>query len=125
MTRRLAVGFAGIVAMGLFGSGCAKKDTSLLDDAGGSPRHVPGTAAQPGVAVRMLTSGTTGPPKRIDLQPQTLEVKDYPGYRREKFVFESSPGVGVLGYLLTPKSGKAPFPAVVLDALAMEDLRVW
>jgi dienelactone hydrolase len=53
------------------------------------------------------------PPKRTDLQPQTLEVKDYPGYRREKFVFESSPGVGVLGYLLTPKSGKAPFPAVV------------
>ena len=53
------------------------------------------------------------PPKRTDLQPQTLEVKDYPGYRREKFVFESSPGVGVLGYLLTPKTGKAPFPAVV------------
>jgi dienelactone hydrolase len=53
------------------------------------------------------------PPKRIALQPQTLEVKDYPGYRREKFVFESSPGADVLGYLLTPKSGKAPFPAVV------------
>lgn len=26
-----------------------------------------GTAARPGVAVRMLTSGTTGPPKRIDI----------------------------------------------------------
>ena len=25
------------------------------------------SAARPGVAVRMLTSGTTGPPKRIDL----------------------------------------------------------
>jgi dienelactone hydrolase len=53
------------------------------------------------------------PVQRTALQPQTLEVKDYPGYRREKFVFESAPGVGVLGYLLTPKAGKAPFPAVV------------
>ena len=30
-------------------------------------------AARPGVAVRMLTSGTTGPPKRIDLTYDTLE----------------------------------------------------
>src|SRR5262249_11378261 len=28
---------------------------------------------RPGVAVRMLTSGTTGPPKRIDLTYETLE----------------------------------------------------
>lgn len=53
------------------------------------------------------------PATRIPLQPQTLEVKDYPNYRREKFVFHSSPGVDVLGYLLTPKTGKAPYPAVV------------
>jgi len=46
MTRRLAVEFAGIVAMGLFGSGCAKKDTSLLDDAGGrKPEDFPEIAA--------------------------------------------------------------------------------
>ncbi len=32
-----------------------------------------GAATRPGVAVRMLTSGTTGPPKRIDLTYQTLE----------------------------------------------------
>jgi acyl-CoA synthetase (AMP-forming)/AMP-acid ligase II len=36
------------------------------DSTGGSP-------ASPGVAVRMLTSGTTGPPKRIDLSYATLE----------------------------------------------------
>ena len=53
------------------------------------------------------------PAQRTALQPQTLEVRDYPGYRREKFVFESAPGVAVLGYLLTPKAGTAPFPAVV------------
>jgi long-chain acyl-CoA synthetase len=41
--------------------------SGLLDDAGGSPRHVGGPAPRPSVAVRMLTSGTTGPPKRIDL----------------------------------------------------------
>src|ERR1019366_5852069 len=51
--------------------------------------------------------------QRTALQPQTLEVRDYPGYRREKFVIESAPGVAVLGYLLTPKAGTAPFPAVV------------
>jgi len=32
-----------------------------------------GPPCRPGVAVRMLTSGTTGPPKRIDLSYQTLE----------------------------------------------------
>ncbi len=53
------------------------------------------------------------PAKAPPLRPQTLEVKDYPGYRREKFVFESRPGAGVLAYLLTPKSGKAPHAAVV------------
>lgn len=41
--------------------------SGLLDDVGGSPRQTPGTANPPGVAVRMLTSGTTGPPKRVDL----------------------------------------------------------
>ena len=51
--------------------------------------------------------------ERRPLQPQTLEVKEYPGYRREKFVFESRPGVGVLGYLLTPKAGKPPYAAVI------------
>jgi acyl-CoA synthetase (AMP-forming)/AMP-acid ligase II len=32
-----------------------------------------GDAVRPGVAVRMLTSGTTGPPKRVDLGYRTLE----------------------------------------------------
>jgi dienelactone hydrolase len=53
------------------------------------------------------------PKEKTPLKAQTLEVKDYPGYRREKFVFESRPGVWVLGYLMTPKSGKAPHAAVV------------
>lgn len=43
----------------------------------------------------------------------TLETREFPSYVREKFVFESRPGLTVLGYLLTPKSGKAPHPAMI------------
>src|SRR6201998_3066306 len=40
----------------------------LWGDADGSVHHTGGpAAARAGVAVRMLTSGTTGPPKRVDL----------------------------------------------------------
>ncbi len=46
--------------------------SGLLDNAGGSAQHSSGPAARPGVAVRMLTSGTTGPPKRIDLSYDML-----------------------------------------------------
>ncbi len=46
------------------------------------------------------------------LHAQTLEVREFPNYKREKFVFESRPGVGVLGYLLTPKSS-GPHATVV------------
>ena len=53
------------------------------------------------------------PAERGDLKSQTLEVKDYPGYRREKFVFESRPGLYVLGYLLTPKNASAPHKTIV------------
>lgn len=53
------------------------------------------------------------PAKRSPLESQTLEIREFPGYRREKFVFQSRPDAWVLGYLLTPKSGKAPHPAMV------------
>ena len=53
------------------------------------------------------------PDKPAPLQPQTLQVREFPGYTREKFVFQSRPGVAVLGYLLTPKPGPAPHAAVV------------
>jgi dienelactone hydrolase len=53
------------------------------------------------------------PATRVALQPETLEVREFPNYRREKFVFQSKPGASVLGYLLTPKAGKAPYPAMV------------
>ena len=53
------------------------------------------------------------PAKPAPLAAQTLEVRDFAGYRREKFVIQSRPGLYVLGYLLTPKSGSVPHPAVV------------
>ena len=53
------------------------------------------------------------PAQPSPLRPETLEVRDFPGYTREKFVFESRPGLAVLGYLLTPKAATAPHPAVI------------
>ena len=43
----------------------------------------------------------------------TLEVREFPAYRREKFVFESRPGLAVLGYLLTPANGKPPYRTMI------------
>jgi dienelactone hydrolase len=54
-----------------------------------------------------------GFPERIPLRPETLEVRQYPGYRREKLLFQSRPGVTVIGYLLTPTGRKPPYPTVV------------
>ncbi|MBZ5619941.1 MAG: alpha/beta hydrolase family protein [Acidobacteriia bacterium] len=53
------------------------------------------------------------PQKRSPLLSQTLEVREYAGYRREKFVFQSRPDAWVLGYLLTPKPAKVPQPAMI------------
>lgn len=54
-----------------------------------------------------------GFPERAPLRAQTLEIRDFPAYSREKFVFESRPGVGVLGYLITPRNARTPSPAVI------------
>jgi dienelactone hydrolase len=53
------------------------------------------------------------PTTRSELKPRTLEVKEYPGYMREKFVIQSRPGLLVLGYLLTPKDQKPPYATMV------------
>ena len=54
-----------------------------------------------------------GFPNRTPLNAQTLEVRDFPTYRREKFILESRPGLFVLGYLLTPSEGSAPHRAMI------------
>ena len=53
------------------------------------------------------------PAKHGPLNAQTLEARDFPGYRREKFVFESRPGMSVLGYLLTPRATPPPHPVMI------------
>ena len=53
------------------------------------------------------------PPRPHALNTLTLEVREFPGYRREKFVFESRPGLTVLAYLLTPANAKPPYRTMV------------
>jgi len=50
---------------------------------------------------------------RAPISARTLEVREFPKYRRENVVFESRPGVGVLAYLLTPAGGKPPFASMI------------
>jgi dienelactone hydrolase len=50
---------------------------------------------------------SAGAPKAL-----ILERREFPGYVREKFVFESRPGVAVLAYLLLPKSA-GPHAAMI------------
>jgi dienelactone hydrolase len=52
------------------------------------------------------------PAERSPLRPVTLETRSFPGYTREKIVFDSRPGVSVLGYLLRPS--QAPQPTAVM-----------
>src|SRR5580698_9430982 len=45
--------------------------------------------------------------------PTTRAARDFPAYRREKVVFESRPGLLVLGYLLTPRATAPPHPVMI------------
>ena len=53
------------------------------------------------------------PSAREPLRPVTLETRTFPGYRREKVVFDSRPGVSVLAYVLIPTSAAAPAATVI------------
>jgi len=53
------------------------------------------------------------PATREPLRPATLETRAFPGYRREKIVFDSRPGVSVLAYLLLPTRAQAPAATVI------------
>jgi hypothetical protein len=48
------------------------------------------------------------PSERQSLPPVTLETRAFAGYRREKIVFDSRPGVSVLAYLLPPTDTRTP-----------------
>src|SRR6266850_2142540 len=53
------------------------------------------------------------PRERQPLRPVTLETRAFPGYRREKIVFDSRPGVTVLGYVLIPPEARTPVAAMI------------
>ncbi len=54
-----------------------------------------------------------GFPRRSPLQARTIDVRHFPQYSREQFVFESRPGVTVMGYLLVPVNAGKPCPTVI------------
>jgi len=53
------------------------------------------------------------PSSRSPLRPVTLETRAFAGYRREKIVFDSRPGVSVLAYLLLPEKAQPPAATVI------------
>ncbi|HLH40697.1 MAG TPA: alpha/beta hydrolase family protein [Bryobacteraceae bacterium] len=53
------------------------------------------------------------PEARGELRSRVLEKREFPGYIREKFVFESRPGAAVLGYLILPGNAGGPLPAAI------------
>ena len=53
------------------------------------------------------------PNERPGLRPVTIETRQFPGYRREKLVFNSRPGMSVLAYVLIPEHAKPPAPVMI------------
>jgi dienelactone hydrolase len=53
------------------------------------------------------------PADRVALRPATVEVRDFPAYRREKIIFNTRPGLSALAYVLVPHNARTPLPAVV------------
>ena len=53
------------------------------------------------------------PSQRHPLRPVVLETRAFPGYRREKIVFDSRPGVSVLAYVLIPAKIATPAATMI------------
>jgi dienelactone hydrolase len=53
------------------------------------------------------------PTERAPLRAVSLGSRTFPGYRREKIVFDSRRGVSVLAYLLLPAAAATPMPVVI------------
>jgi dienelactone hydrolase len=53
------------------------------------------------------------PAERQPLRPIVLETRSFPGYSREKIVFDSRAGVSVLAYLLLPEKARKPAPTMI------------
>jgi hypothetical protein len=53
------------------------------------------------------------PADRPPLEPITLDTRTFPGYRREKIVFNSRPGMSVLAYVLIPEQATTRVPTMI------------
>ena len=53
------------------------------------------------------------PAERTPLEGFAIETRTFPGYRREKIVFNSRPGMSVLGYVLIPDTASRPVPTMI------------
>jgi dienelactone hydrolase len=53
------------------------------------------------------------PNERVPLRSVTLETRPFPGYQREKIVFDSRQGASVLAYLLLPDKVQRPSPVMI------------
>jgi dienelactone hydrolase len=53
------------------------------------------------------------PSQRQPLRPVLLETRAFAGYRREKIVFDSRPGVTVLAYVLMPEKVRPPAATMI------------
>ena len=53
------------------------------------------------------------PYERAPLKPRTLEVREFAGYRRERIVYQTRPGLMSLAYLLTPTAARGPLGTVI------------
>lgn len=61
-----------------------------------------------------LTELVGGFPHAKGAPKATVEdKKELASFRRERFLFESRPGMNVAGYVLTPLEGRPPYPAVI------------
>lgn len=60
-----------------------------------------------------LTAALGGFPERTPLNARTVGVLDGDGYRVERVIFESQPKFYVTANLYVPKSGTAPYPAIL------------
>ncbi|MCX5682951.1 MAG: acetylxylan esterase [Planctomycetota bacterium] len=65
--------------------------------------------------LREAWATAVGPmPERTPLNARVVGTLDRPAYRIEKVLYESRPGHHVTANLYVPKSGKAPYPAVLV-----------
>jgi len=53
------------------------------------------------------------PATRAPLNAEVLESRDFGSYTREKLVFDTRANLSTIGYLLLPKAGTRPLPAIV------------